>query len=137
MINSNNYLIIEKDCPHCHTTGILPQAHCLLCQQIIPAEDEWWLISSDTLPCGHDKEHLTEQFGCPHCLGTGWIEEHISRETYEKMRWQRLSRGITLIMLAIIPTTLFLLVVFQDEILTCGSWWAGLIVPLLLTRIAQ
>ena len=68
---------VREECPKCEE-GMIYNPHCRACGQRIPSGHPWWSSPDDTMPCGHSAHrHLVEEYDCPNCEGSGWVERWI------------------------------------------------------------
>ena len=66
--------------------GMIYGPHCKACGERIPDGDPWWKSGNNAMPCGHSaRRYLVEEWDCPACLGTTWMERWIDVDQVEEV----------------------------------------------------
>ena len=111
---------VQRRCAACEGEGVVWASSCPKCGEPLPTDGEWW--QHELLPCGH--EPFMAQVDCQVCAGTGSVEHILTEEEYQQLRRKRITRGIFLLILALIPLILLLIAIISREPdLIFGGWW--------------
>lgn len=94
---------IERRCQTCQGDGVIIGASCNICGQVFSADDPWWDSDNTGLPCGHATRELEEHnTTCPECGGTGRSKQRVSAAEWQRMRRNRVVRGLMLLLAVVI-----------------------------------
>jgi hypothetical protein len=111
---------VQRTCVVCHGEGAVWPASCPECGEKLTADTDWW--QSGLLPCGH--EMIATPTDCQVCDGTGSVTYILSEDEYQQLRRKKITRGIFLLILGLIPLILLLIAIFSREPgLIFGGWW--------------